>query len=92
MQEAVPNIEFRLYDKEPFTEAELSRIVGKRPVSDFLNPRSTPYKELGLANKSVTKAEFIKLMRTDPNLLRRPMVIQGTRYIFGVDEDAYKDL
>jgi arsenate reductase-like glutaredoxin family protein len=92
LQDAVPNIEFRMYDKVKFTDAELSRIMGDRPVSDFLNARSTPFKELGLEGKSVSKTKFIKLMRTYPNLLRRPMVIQGTSIIFGTDEAAYRKL
>lgn len=92
MQDAIPDVEFRMYDREPFTDAELSRIMGSRPVTDFLNPRSIPYKKLGLARKKVSKSQFLKLMHSDPNLLRRPMVIKGRKILFGVDEKGYKNL
>jgi arsenate reductase-like glutaredoxin family protein len=39
-----------------------------------------------------TRAEAIKLMAKEPNLIRRPIVLQGSQMILGFDEDAYKKL
>jgi arsenate reductase len=82
----------RWYDKEPFTTAELERLIGKRSIDLFLNPRSTPYRKLGLADQKVTKTRFISLMLDDPNLLKRPLLVRGAKYIFGLDREAYSSL
>ena len=36
-----------------------------------------------------TKKEAIDLMMEQPNLIRRPILIRGSRVIFGFDKDAY---
>ena len=84
--------EVRWYDKEPFSKAELGRLIGKKSIDLFLNPRSTPFKKLGLADQKVTKTRFINLMLEDPNLLKRPLLVRGSKYIFGLDRDAYEAL
>lgn len=92
MQEEKIDFETRYYDREPLSTREWEELVGERPVGDFLNPRSGPYKELGLKDRKLTRAEFIRLVRTDPNLLKRPLVVKGSRYIFGTDPEAYRSL
>ena len=82
----------RFYDKEPFTTLELGKLIGSRPIGDFLNPRSPAFKKLGLAERKVTKKEGVRLILEDINLLRRPLVVRGTRTIFGFDPEAYKTL
>ena len=84
--------EERLYDKEPLSEAELNKLIGARPVEEFINPRSTPYKELGLAGRRLSKSEFIRLVRKDPNLLKRPLVVRGRTYLFGFSPADYESL
>jgi arsenate reductase-like glutaredoxin family protein len=39
-----------------------------------------------------TKAEAIKLMLKDPNLLRRPVIIKGKTVLTGFDEAALKKI
>lgn len=36
-----------------------------------------------------SKKEAIDLMMQQPNLIRRPILIQGSRVIFGFDKQAY---
>jgi arsenate reductase-like glutaredoxin family protein len=84
--------EWRDYDKSPLDKKELESLIGGRPVEDFLNPRSTPYRELGLKGKKISKAKAIDLMLEDMNLLKRPLVVKGARYIFGYSEDEYRTL
>ncbi len=85
-------IEWRDYDKDPLDKKELESLIAKRPVEDFLNPRSTPYKALGLKGKKVSKAKAVALMLDDMNLLKRPLVVKGSHYIFGFSEDEYRKL
>lgn len=36
-----------------------------------------------------SKKEAIDLMLQNPNLIRRPILIRGSKVIFGFDKDAY---
>jgi arsenate reductase-like glutaredoxin family protein len=36
-----------------------------------------------------SKKEAIDLMVAQPNLIRRPILIQGKRVVFGFDKEAY---
>ena len=39
-----------------------------------------------------SKAEAIALMLDNPNLIRRPILIKGSKVIFGFDKDQYGKL
>jgi arsenate reductase-like glutaredoxin family protein len=39
-----------------------------------------------------SRVEAINLMAKEPNLIRRPLLIRGSRIIFGFDEAAYRKL
>jgi len=84
--------EERLYDKDPMSQAELARLIGNRPVEEFINPRSTPYRELGPAGRRLSKKHFIRLVQKDPNLLKRPLVVSGRTYLFGLSPAGYEKL
>lgn len=58
-------------------------------LDDFLNPRSPRYKELDLGNRVMSKGEAIDLILEDPNLMRRPLVLHGTKAIFGFKPEEY---
>lgn len=92
MQELRIATEWRNYDKAPFTVEELEELIGDRPVADFLAARSPSYKALGLAERKISKAEAIRLILKDINLLKRPLVVKGSTYIFGLNETAYRKL
>jgi arsenate reductase-like glutaredoxin family protein len=38
-----------------------------------------------------SKKEAIDLMMAQPNLIRRPILVHGSRAIFGFDKDAYRE-
>lgn len=92
MQELGVDFEERLYDKEPLSVSEWTKLLGTRPVEDFINPRSTAYKELGLAGRRVSRSEFVRLVRKDPNLLKRPLVVRGRTYLFDLSPAEYEKL
>lgn len=52
----------------------------------FIKKHSKPYRELNLAKKKVTKSELIKLMLEDPNLIKRPIMVDGKKVYFGYNE------
>ena len=84
--------ESRDLDKQPLSESELDELIGARDYKDFLNPRNELYRERKMAEKTPSRAEAIKLMSKTPNLIRRPLLIQGSRIIIGFDEAAYRIL
>ena len=56
---------------------------------DFVSTRSPVFKERPLPK---SKQEAIDLMMQNPNLIRRPILIKGSKVIFGFDKEAYGKL
>jgi arsenate reductase len=79
-------------DKERLTQDELDELIGERDYKEFLNTRNELYRNRNMKEYPPSRAEAIKLMASEPNLIRRPLLIRGSRIIFGFDEAAYRDL
>lgn len=92
MLELKLHFESRDLDKQPLSEAELDQLIGAREYKDFLSPRNEIYRERNMAEKPPTRSEAIKLMSRTPNLIRRPLLVQGAKVIIGFDEAAYRIL
>jgi arsenate reductase-like glutaredoxin family protein len=82
-------LEYRDLDKERLSEAELDNLIGSRDYIQFLNPRNELYRARNMKNNPPSRSGAIKLMSKNPNLIRRPIVIKGTKMILGYDEDAF---
>jgi arsenate reductase len=84
-------VEVRDYFRKPLEAAELERLlpVDPRPM---LGTRSPKYKELGLKERRLTKAEAIELMVQDNNLLKRPILVHPRGVVIGFDAGAYATL
>jgi arsenate reductase-like glutaredoxin family protein len=54
-----------------------------------VSTRSPVWKERPLPK---SKKEAIDLMMDNPNLIRRPIMIKGSKVVFGFDKDEYKKL
>lgn len=78
--------------KDPPSRELLERYVDESRLDEFLNKRSPAYKERGLEGRKLTKREAIDLMLEDPNLIRRPIVIIGSRAVFGYLPDVYDEI
>jgi arsenate reductase len=85
-------LESRDLDKERLTEAELEELIGSRDYREFLNPRNELYRTRNMKEHPPSRAEAIKLLAKEPNLIRRPIVIRGAQMILGFDEEAYRKL
>ena len=92
MQAKRVDFEEREYGKNPFTEKELRDIIGDDPIEPFLNTRTPLYREKNMKQKPPSKDEAIKLMLKDPNLLKRPVIIKGTKKLTGFDEAEVRKL
>lgn len=78
--------------KRPLTAEELDHLIADRPVTDFLNPRNELFRERGMNENPPARAEAIRLMAENPNLVRRPLLVLGERILFGFDAAEYEAL
>ena len=92
MLELGAELESRDLDKERLTEAELDELIGERDHKDFLNTRNELFRTRKMKEHPPSRSEAIKLMAKEPNLIRRPVVLQGSKMVLGFDEEAYAEL
>jgi arsenate reductase-like glutaredoxin family protein len=85
-------LESRDLDKERLSETELEKLIGERDYGQFLNTRNELYRTRNMKGNPPSRAEAIKLMAKEPNLIRRPIAIKGTQIVLGYEEDAFKKL
>jgi arsenate reductase (glutaredoxin) len=85
-------LESRDLDKQRLTEAELQELIGDRDYKEFLNTPNELYRSRKMKDHPPSRAEAIKLMAKEPNLIRRPVVIRGSQMVLGFDEEAYRKL
>lgn len=79
------DIDTRDFFKDPFTEAELKKIIkmtGKKPV-ELLRKRDKTYKEMRLDENKKSDSEIIKLMVKYPGLILRPIIITKNKALVG---------
>lgn len=92
MQERGLELEFRDLNTERLTAEELDALIGERDYKEFLNPRNELYRERDMKEHPPSRAEALRMMAAEPNLIRRPVVIAGNRIVLGFDEEALKKL
>jgi arsenate reductase len=85
-------LESRDLDKERLTEAELDELIGARDYKEFLNARNELYRARNMKEHPPSRSEAIKLMAKELNLIRRPILLQGSHMVLGFDEVAYRKL
>jgi arsenate reductase len=85
-------LESRDLDKERLSEAELEELIGDRDYKEFLNTRNELYRTRNMKEHPPSRAEAVKLMAKEPNLIRRPVVLRGSQMVLGFDEEAYRKL
>lgn len=92
MLELGAELESQDLDKERLSEAELDALIGTRDYREFLNTRNELYRVRNMKEHPPTRAEAIKLMAKEPNLIRRPVVLRGTQMVLGFDEEGFRKL
>ncbi len=85
-------LHFRDIAKDRLSAAELDKLIGDRDHTEFLNTRNELYREKNMKENPPSRAEAIRMMAEEPNLIRRPVVIAGGRIVLGFDPDEYKSL
>jgi len=85
-------LQSRDLDKERLSETELDELMADRDYREFLNTRNELYRTRRMKEHPPSRAEAVKLMAKEPNLMRRPVVLRGSRIVLGFDEEAYRKL
>ena len=74
-------------NKQPPDRAFLEKHIEEGRFLDFVSLRSPVFKERALPK---SKKEAIDLMMEQPNLIRRPIFIKGSKVVFGFDKEKYR--
>lgn len=85
-------LELRDLAQDRLTVAELDKLIGERDYRLFLNTRNELYRQRNMKENPPSRAEALKMMAAEPNLIRRPVVISGKQIVLGYDEEALKKL
>jgi arsenate reductase-like glutaredoxin family protein len=79
--------------KKGIDEATVKDLVTRAgSVAAILNTRHALAKEKGWVQNPPDAATFAKAVVKDVNLLRRPILIAGKKFVVGFDKDAYAKL
>lgn len=70
------------------TADQLDKLIGRRDYKEFLNSRNELYRERGMKEHPPAREEALRLMAANPNLIRRPILVKGSRIVLGYDEAA----
>ncbi len=92
LQRKGAELELRDLTRAPLTVAELDALIGDRDYRLFLNPKSELYRKRKMKQKPPSRAEALRLMAQEPNLIRRPIVLRGRQMVLGYDEEALSKL
>lgn len=74
-----------LYLETPPNAKTLKAILGKLGISarELLRKGEDAYKELNLADETLSEAALIKAMAENPKLIERPIAINGDKAVIG---------
>ena len=75
--------------RQPPTREFLEKHIDPDRFLEYVSTRSPVFRERPLPR---SKKEAIDLMMKNPNLIKRPIVVKGSRVIFGFDKDKYGKL
>ena len=89
LKELKIDVEERDINKAPPSREFLDRHIDEERFLDFVSTRSPVFKERPLPS---SKEKALDLMVEQPNLIKRPVLVDGTNVTFGFDKAAYDKL
>ena len=87
LEQQKTEVEERDINRNPPGRAFLEKHIDADHLLSFVSTRSPVFKQRPLPR---TKKEAIDLMMEQPNLIKRPILIRGSKVTFGFDKDEYK--
>ena len=77
-------VEFEEIDlNKGLSPAELDKLIGRRDYREFLNARNELYRARGMKRNPPPRAEALRLMAENPNLIKRPILAKDGEVIPG---------
>jgi arsenate reductase len=91
-KQGIDNVQILEYMKNPMTQTELKTVLKKLNMhaDELVRKKEKNYKELGLENSS--ENELIKNMIEHPNLMERPIIINGNKAVVGRPTEKILDV
>ena len=82
------------YLDTPPSETRLSEILDMLGISprELMREKEASYRELGLADPALTRADLIAAMAAHPILIERPVVVAGARAAIGRPPEAVLEI
>jgi arsenate reductase-like glutaredoxin family protein len=74
------------------TVPELDALIGERDYKLFLNPKNELYRQRKMKDKPPSRAEALRLMSKNPNLIKRPILVQRKRVVAGFSQEEFQGL
>ena len=86
--------DLRLRDigKDRLRPEEIETLIGDRDYRQFLNTRNELYRRNNMKENPPSRAEAVKMIAAEPNLIRRPIIIAGNKIILGFDQERIDEL
>jgi arsenate reductase len=82
------------YLVSPPSTRELSQLLKKLGIEpqDLMRKRESLYRELGLAQRELSRKDAIEILHEHPKLIERPIVVKGDRAIIGRPPENVEEL
>src|ERR1700735_1529768 len=80
--------DLRLRDigKDRLGAEEVRKLIGQRDYRTFLNTRNEIYRRKNMKENPPSRAPAVKKIAAEPSLIRRPIIIAGSKIILGLDQ------
>ena len=87
-------VEYRHIRSEAPSRDELAAMAALHAggAAGLCSSRSVRFRELNLAGREFTDAEWLDLLASEPKLLRRPLITDGRRLVVGFDRRGLEAL
>ena len=66
---------------------DLDVLIGSRDHLPFLNARNVLYREMGMKANPPSREDALRLMSENPNLIKRPLTVQGDTIVLGFAQE-----
>lgn len=71
---------------------ELDRLIGLRDHVPFLNAKNELYRERNMKENPPSREEALRLMAENTNLIKRPLLVDGRKIMFGFKPEEWSGL
>ena len=69
----------------------MDKLIGARDYKLFLNPKNELYRERGMKENPPPRDEALRLMSAHPNLICRPILVDGRKILLGFKPEEWPD-